>query len=188
MKGRAEAAAVFLDRDGTILRDVGYLCREEQIEILPGVPEAIRMLKEKGYKIVVVTNQSAVARGRLSEARLRQIHEELQGRLGRAGAPLDAVYYCPHHPSVGVAAYRIVCDCRKPNTGMIRRAAEELGLNPSLSYVVGDQVTDMELAARVGATGIWICDPAAAQDDLSGRTTRVARDLWDAARWIAGNC
>ena len=136
MKERTKAAAVFLDRDGTILRDVGYLCSQEQIEILPGVPEAIRLLKEKGYKIVVVTNQSAVARGRLSEKQLKQIHEEVRAQLARAGATLDAVYYCPHHPSEGVTAYRVLCDCRKPNTGMIRRASEELGLEPARPYVV----------------------------------------------------
>jgi D,D-heptose 1,7-bisphosphate phosphatase len=186
MKERTKAAAVFLDRDGTILRDVGYLCSQEQIEILHGVPEAIRLLKEKGYKIVVVTNQSAVARGRLSEKQLKQIHEEVRAQLARAGATLDAVYYCPHHPSEGVTAYRVLCDCRKPNTGMIRRASEELGLEPARSYVVGDQATDMELAARVGATGVWICDSAKAQKDVAGGT-RVARDLWDAAQWIVVN-
>jgi D-glycero-D-manno-heptose 1,7-bisphosphate phosphatase len=187
MKRQAKAAAVFLDRDGTILRDVGYLSREEQMEILPRVPEAIRMLAEKGYKIIVVTNQSAVARGRLSEEQLKQIHEAMRARLGRAGATLDGIYYCPHHPSEGIPAYRVSCECRKPNTGMICRASEELGVEPSLSYVVGDQATDMELAARVGATGIWIHDPATAQDDLPGRTTRAVRDLWAAAQWIADN-
>ena len=187
MKGRTEAAAVFLDRDGTILRDVGYLSRQEQIEILPRVPEAIRLLRKKGYKIVVVTNQSAVARGRLSEEQLKRIHEEMRARLAAAGATLDAVYYCPHHPSEGVPAYRILCDCRKPNTGMIRRASEELGLEPARSYVVGDQAIDMELAVRAGASGIWLCDSGSAQESVAGGTFRLARDLWDAAQWIAAN-
>ena len=187
MNQQAKAPAVFLDRDGTILRDVGYLSREEQIEILPRVPEAIRMLKKKGYKIVVVTNQSAVARGRISEEQLKQIHETMRGRLAEAGASLDGIYYCPHHPSEGVAPYRVLCDCRKPNTGMICRASEELGLEPSASYVVGDQVIDMELAARAGATGIWLRDPSGTPDELAGRSPRVASDLWGAAQWIANN-
>ena len=132
-------AAVFVDRDGTLIRDVGYLCRVEQLEILPNVPEAIRLLQEKDYKVVVVTNQSAVARGRLTEAMLADIHGELIARLARRGARLDAVYYCPHHPTEGFAPYKMVCDCRKPNTAMIRRAETELKLDPSRSYIVGDQ-------------------------------------------------
>jgi len=171
LKGRTEAAAVFLDRDGTILRDVGYLSRQEQIEILPRVPEAIRLLKKKGYKIVVVTNQSA---GAYRKSNLKQIHEEMRARLAAAGATLDAGYYCPHHPSEGVPLYRILCDCRKPNTGMIRRAAEELGLEPARSYVVGDQAIDMELAVRAGASEIWICDSGSAQESIAGGTFRVA--------------
>ena len=96
----------------------------------------------------MVTNQSAVAGGLLTEAQLGQIHDAMRVRLGKAGATLDGIYYCPHHPSEGAPAYRVLCDCRKPNTGMICRAAEELGLEPSISYVVGDQVIDMELAPR----------------------------------------
>lgn len=187
MSRQPKAAAVFLDRDGTILREVGYLSREEEMEILPGVPEAIRMLTDRGYKIVVVTNQSGVARGLLSEERLKQINAAMRRRLAEAGAVLDGIYYCPHHPSEGVAPYRVLCDCRKPNTGMISRASEELGLEPSVSYVVGDQVIDMELAARAGATGIWLRDPAGTTDDLTGRSSRVAPDLWHAAQWIAEN-
>lgn len=133
----------------------------------------------------MVANQSAVARGCLTEEPLKQIHEEVRARLARAGATLDAVYYCPHHPSKGVAPYGILCDCRKPSTGMIRRASEELGLESARSYVVGDQAIDMELAAGVGATGVWICNSAKAQKDIAGGVPRLARDLWDAAQWIA---
>jgi D-glycero-D-manno-heptose 1,7-bisphosphate phosphatase len=187
VKDQTERAAVFLDRDGTILRDVGYLSFREQIEILPRVPEAIRLLKEKGYKIIVVTNQSGVARGRLSEDQLKQIHEEMRAQLALAGATLDALYYCPHHPSEGVSPYRALCDCRKPNTGMIRKASEQFGLKPGRSYIVGDQVTDMELAVRAGVTGIWICDSVDSEVQACGGTFRTARDLWDAAQWIATN-
>jgi D-glycero-D-manno-heptose 1,7-bisphosphate phosphatase len=177
-------AAVFIDRDGTLIRDVGYLLRQDQLEILPKVPEALRLLKEKGYKLVVVTNQSVIARGGLTENLLAEIHRDLFSRLARLGAEVDGVYYCPHHPSEGFAPYKTVCDCRKPNTGMIRQAAAELGLATSRSYMVGDQITDMELAARSGARGIWIRHRDETVDIPPG-VTYVAANLWEAARWIA---
>jgi D-glycero-D-manno-heptose 1,7-bisphosphate phosphatase len=186
MTFQGKTAAVFLDRDGTIIRDVDYLCKKEQIEILPGVPEAIRMLRRKGYKIVVVTNQSGVARGRLTEEQLREIHEELCQRLEALGAILDGIYYCPHHPSEGTGAYNVSCDCRKPNTGLILRAANELGLDPSVSYVVGDKPSDMELATRVGARGIRIRDVAVEEDKSAAVIAPWLEDLWQAARWIVG--
>jgi len=148
--------AVFLDRDGTLIREVGYLTRPEQIEILDGVPAAIRALGEAGFKIVVVTNQSAVARGWLTESGLKQIHRLIQDRLAIEGARLDAIYYCPHHPSVGTPAYRLVCDCRKPSPGMVQRAVDDLALEPKRSYVLGDQDVDFELAMRVGATPVLV--------------------------------
>ncbi len=148
--------AVFLDRDGTLIREVGYLCRPEQIELLDGAAAALRALRAAGFKTVVVTNQSAVARGWLSEAGLNEIHQVMRERLAEHGAILDAIYYCPHHPSEGIDGYRIACDCRKPNPGMIQRAAQELGLEPKISYVVGDQNVDRELALRVGAIPVLV--------------------------------
>jgi D-glycero-D-manno-heptose 1,7-bisphosphate phosphatase len=177
-------AAVFVDRDGTLIRDVGYLCRPAQLEILPDVPEALRLLKQKGYKIVVITNQSAVARGYLTEQILSEIHGELFGRLYRAGAEVDGVYYCPHHPTEGSAPYRIDCDCRKPNTGMILKAAIELGLAPLQSYVVGDQVIDMELAARSGAKGVWLQRLGETPGEIPPSAAHVAANLWEAALWF----
>jgi len=148
--------AVFFDRDGTLIRNVGYLTRPEQIELLDGVPAAIRTLREAGFKTVVVTNQSAVARGWLTEAKLKEIHRLIEDRLAKEGARVDAVYYCPHHPSEGIGAYRLDCDCRKPNPGMIHRAANDLALEPDRSYVVGDQIVDRQLALRVGATPVLV--------------------------------
>jgi D-glycero-D-manno-heptose 1,7-bisphosphate phosphatase len=178
-------AAVFVDRDGTLIRDVGYLCREEQLEILPRVPQALRLLKRKGYKVVVITNQSAVARGQLTEDGLAEIHRELFCRLARCGAEVDGVYYCPHHPTEGLARYRIDCECRKPNAGMIFKAAAELGLAPSRSYVVGDQIIDMELAVRSGAKGVWIRESNKECVQMPPGVARVVANLWEAARWFA---
>jgi D-glycero-D-manno-heptose 1,7-bisphosphate phosphatase len=178
--------AVFVDRDGTLIRDVGHLCRLDQVEILPRVPEALRLVSDAGFKVVVVTNQSVIARGRLTEAQLTEIHQQLVHRLAELGGQVDGVYYCPHHPTEGLGSYRRVCDCRKPNTGMIRSAAAELGLAVPGSYVVGDQLSDMELAARSGAQGIWIHQGDDATGRASGWVRCVVRDLWEAARWIVG--
>ena len=183
----SRTAAVFLDRDGTLVRDVGYLCGEEQLQILPRVPEAIRRLRERGFKVVVITNQSAVARGRLAEMDLRKINHALRERLAQNGALLDGLYYCPHHPTEGIGSYKVECDCRKPNTGLIFRASQDLDLDPSISYVVGDQTTDIELAQRVGAQGVWLCAPQNRAGNRVATRAPCVADLWDAAQWIIGN-
>ncbi|MBI2228314.1 MAG: HAD family hydrolase [Deltaproteobacteria bacterium] len=182
-----KAPAVFLDRDGTLIRDVGYLYRQDQVEILPRVVESIRLLRGQGFLLVVVTNQSAVARGRLTEEDLGRIHGALNARLAQDGAHLDGIYYCPHHPTEGVGPYHVECDCRKPNTGMIVKAIADLGLDPSSSYVVGDKTSDMDLAERIGAKGVRIAREFAAGGDSSASKYPVVTDLWQAAEWIVGD-
>lgn len=179
----AVGATVFLDRDGTLIREVNYLCRVEQIELLPRVPAALALLRERGFKLVVVTNQSAVARGYLSEAELGVIHASLIEQLARGGATLDAIYYCPHHPTEGIGVYQTVCGCRKPNPGMIDVAVKQLGANPGSSYVVGDQWLDLEMAERAGATGVLI-DGEKAGARARAYSCAVVADLWQGARWI----
>lgn len=178
----AGAAAVLLDRDGTIIRDVVHLSRLEQVELLPRVAEAIRLLSDRGLKVAVITNQSAVGRGLLTEEELRRIHRELERRLVAAGARLDGFFYCPHHPTEALGSYRLACDCRKPNAGLARRAAAELKLDLGRSYVVGDQATDMELAERIGARGILIQAQPPERAARPGWVT--VKDLWEAANWI----
>ncbi len=185
-KGK-KAPAIFLDRDGTLIRDVGYLCRQDQVEILPRVAEAIRLLRGQGFLVVVVTNQSAVARGRLTEEELGRVHDALNALLAQDDAHLDGIYYCPHHPTEGVGPYHAECDCRKPNTGMIVKAVGDLGLDPSSSYVVGDQTSDMELAERIGAKGVWIARELVAGGDSPDSKHPVVADLWQAAKWIVGD-
>jgi D-glycero-D-manno-heptose 1,7-bisphosphate phosphatase len=187
MSSNVKRAAVFLDRDGTLIRDVKYLCAVEQIEILPGAAAALLLLRAHGFKLVVVTNQSGVARGRLSELDLQAIHAELMERLGRDGAVLDAIYYCPHHPTEGLGDLRRICECRKPKTGMIERAARELDLDPKLSYVVGDKWTDIELAQGAGATGIFIGRDEAKNGAVAGFDVPLVADLRQAAEWIVGH-
>jgi len=192
MTSMGRVRGVLIDRDGTVIRDVGYLRRSEQIEILPRVPEALQLLRQHGLKIVIVTNQSAVARGFLCEEELRQIHQELERQLARYVAFLDGIYYCPHHPTEGMEPYHVSCDCRKPNTGLARQAAAELNLDLGRSYVIGDQVSDVELAARIGAKGILLEDRRLGTEDYRPgspvvspqSTVSVVEDLWEAAQWI----
>ncbi len=155
----AKPPAVFVDRDGTLIREVGYLCRIEQIDVLPGVPEGLRLLHRHGLRVAMVTNQSAVARGFITEEGLCQIHQEIERRLAREDAFLDGIYYCPHHPTEGAEPYRVVCRCRKPNIGLVEKACTDLGVVANGSYVIGDQPSDMELADRIGAKGILIEHP-----------------------------
>ena len=152
--------AVFLDRDGTIARDVPYCSRPEDFELLPGAAEAIRLLNEYGFKVVIVTNQSGIARGYFTERMLARIHDKMQKELAKQGAHVDAIYYCPHHPDDN-------CDCRKPKPKMVLQAAVDLDIDLNQSYVIGDSEMDIELARRAGCkagirvgewggTGDWV--------------------------------
>ena len=132
---------------------------------------------------MLVTNQSAIARGWLSEDELVAIHNALSAELAHRGAQLDAIYYCPHHPEEGSGKYRLICSCRKPGRGMIDRAATELAIDPTLSYMVGDQSTDIALARCVGAVPVLIRGTVS-EKTVGVENVAVAADLWDAAAWI----
>jgi D-glycero-D-manno-heptose 1,7-bisphosphate phosphatase len=179
------SAAVFLDRDGTINEEVGYLDSLEQLSIFPAAIEAVRMMNEAGMKVVVVTNQSGVARGFFEEEFVQTVHEQIQKAFMKEGAFIDRFYYCPHHPTEGIGPYRISCDCRKPAPGMLIRASEELGIDLPSSYVVGDMAKDVELANTVGATGILVRTGYGKNVQVSDiRPAYVSRDILDAAQWI----
>jgi len=185
--------AVFLDRDGTICEEVGYLGSVERFRLLPRSGAAIKLLNDRGFKAVVVTNQSGVARGYFSEARLQELHAELFRQLGQEGAFLDGIYYCPHHPSEGEEPYRKICDCRKPAPGLLRKAAEDLGLDLAFSYAVGDRLADLECGQRVGAKGVLVLsgygkkELQSQQEKWGFQPSFVARDLYEAVRWIIGD-
>ncbi|HEV2764934.1 MAG TPA: HAD family hydrolase [Pyrinomonadaceae bacterium] len=182
--------AVFIDRDGTISEEVGYVNHPTRYRVFPYAAQAVRLLNERGWLAVLVTNQAGVARGYFAEEMVGVVHNLLASELERGGARLDAVYYCPHHPSVGEPPYRIDCDCRKPRPGLVRRAAEELGVDLARSWMVGDRYGDIELARNAGlrscfvlsgyGRGEWEYQRAAwrHQPDM------VAEDLLDAARRI----
>ncbi len=169
--------AVFLDRDGTMIEDVDYLTEIEQIRILPGVPDALRRLREAGYLLIVVTNQSAVARGMLTETELADIHAELSRRLAAEGAAVDAFYYCPHLPHGVVERYACVCDCRKPAAGMFRRAEEEWGVDAARSYAVGDTERDVQAGRAAGCFSIRLGPGPSEAADATAPDLGAAADI-----------
>lgn len=144
-----EDITVFIDRDGTLNLDSGYITTPEELVLFPGVVESIARLKQTGTRVVLVTNQSAIARGMMNVDDLHIIHQKLQNELKRGGGWLDGMFFCPHQPSDG-------CQCRKPNPGLIEQATSGLGLNVSRSYMVGDKIIDMQLANEVGSIAILV--------------------------------
>jgi len=148
--------AVFLDRDGTIIEEVGYLDRPERVEFFPWTIDAIRVLNRADLAVVLVSNQSGIARGFFTDAVVDTVHQRMDDMLSTGGARIDAYYYCPHHPDGSVAELAKVCDCRKPARGLVDRAVAEFGVDPARSFVVGDRWLDIGLARTVGARGVLV--------------------------------
>jgi D-glycero-D-manno-heptose 1,7-bisphosphate phosphatase len=180
--------AVFLDRDGTMIEDVGYLDRLDHIAWFPWTVDAIRAFNRAGLPVVVVTNQSGIARGQFTASFVDETHRHMTAHLSAGGARIDAYYYCPHHPSGTVAPYARSCDCRKPGRGLVDRAARDLNLDPARSFVVGDKWQDVELARRIGGHGILVRTGlgAAEAGHPSGdvKADAIVDNLAAAASWI----
>ncbi len=148
--------ALFIDRDGTISEEVGYVNHPTRYRVFPYSAEAVRLLNEAGWLAILVTNQAGVARGYFAEEMIATVHRILTEELERGGAHLDAIYYCPHHPTVGEPPYRFDCDCRKPRPGLIRRAAEEFEIDLAQSWMAGDRYSDTELARNAGVRSAFV--------------------------------
>jgi D-glycero-D-manno-heptose 1,7-bisphosphate phosphatase len=185
--------AVFLDRDGTINEEVGYLDSLDKFKIIPGAYEAIRLINESGMKTVVISNQAGVARGLFTEDFVKITNEYLQIALRQEGAYIDKFYYCPHHPTEGIEPYRQVCNCRKPATGMLLQAARDLNIDLTRSYLVGDRFNDMEAGKKIGVRGILVktgFGQGLLQDDGPDEATPenkpdfIAADILEAVKWI----
>jgi len=190
--------AVFLDRDGTITPEVGYVIHPDKLELLPGAADAIKKLIAAGFKIIVITNQSAVARGMMDINTLETINSKLKDLLATNGTKLDGLYFCPHHPTEGNGEYTRLCDCRKPATGMFIKAADEHSIDLSKSYIIGDKLSDVSMAPVLKAKGILVktgygeSEPellsssydSASGSDLLCKPDYIARDISDAADWI----
>ena len=148
--------AVFIDRDGTISEEVGYINHPSRFQLFSYSSEAIRVLNESGWLAILITNQAGVARGYFSEDVIISVHEQLEHDLEQTSAKLDAIYYCVHHPSVGEPPYRFDCDCRKPKTGLIDRAAKDFEIDLSASWMCGDRYSDIELARNAGLHSAFV--------------------------------
>jgi D-glycero-D-manno-heptose 1,7-bisphosphate phosphatase len=148
--------AIFLDRDGTLSHEVGYVNHLSRFRLFPFAVAAVKAINRAGFLAVVATNQAGVARGYYGESLVHEVHASLRAAMEAGGARLDGVYVCLHHPSVGEPPYRQDCDCRKPKPGLLLRAAAELGVDLGRSYVVGDRGGDLQLAWNVGAKGVLV--------------------------------
>lgn len=168
--------AVFLDRDGTIAEDVNYCSSVEDFHLLPTVAKAIRLCNENAFKVIVITNQSGLARGYFTKDTLAQIHHKMKEELREKGAVIDAIYYCPHHPDDN-------CACRKPKAGLLNRAAQEMGLDLNWSYMIGDMQKDIDVGRAVGCKTILVTTGPENGANVNG-ADYVAESLLDAAEWI----
>ncbi len=182
--------AVFIDRDGTLSEEIGYVNHVSRFRLLPRSAEAIKKLNDAGVAAVIITNQAGVARGYFPEERILEVHKRMEELLAEGDAKLDGIYYCPHHPSAGEPPYRADCDCRKPKPGLLLRAAKELDLDIESSYMIGDKFSDVELAHNAGCKGIltltgygrgeWEYN----REEAGVTPDFVAEDLLEAVEWI----
>jgi D-glycero-D-manno-heptose 1,7-bisphosphate phosphatase len=178
--------AVFLDKDGTLVENVPYNVDPKQIRLVPGAIEGLKLLHAAGYKLIVVSNQSGVARGLFKESALAQVEEHLMSVLKEAGIPLSGFYYCPHHPDGRVRDYTINCMCRKPRPGMLFTAAREHQINLASSWIIGDILDDIEAGRRADCSTILIDNGNETEWSLTPyrRPHHTAHTLLEAARMI----
>jgi len=181
--------AVFLDRDGTMVHDTGYLSRLEDLQWFPYTIDAVRLLNRAGFLVIVATNQGGVGLGFYPEAFVHQVHGIMADRIGAAGGRVDAWLYCPHHPHAKIEALRIECDCRKPLGGMVQQAQQQFDIDLAGSFVVGDKMSDVGLAKSVGARGILV-RTGHGEAEIARRGGRVpeaalvADNLIEATAWM----
>jgi D-glycero-D-manno-heptose 1,7-bisphosphate phosphatase len=185
----ADRAAVFIDRDGCLTEEVGYVNHVSRIRLLPRTADAIRRLNGAGVPAVMVTNQAGIARGYFTEALLHAVNAEMVRQLAEAGARLDGLYVCPHHPTEGEPPYRMICDCRKPRPGLLQRAARDLRLDLAGSVMVGDKISDVAVGQSVGAAGVLVLTGYGRGEwehqraQWTSKPDHVAEDLLDAVDW-----
>jgi len=177
--------AVFLDRDGTINIEREFLFRPEEFDFISGSPDAIRLLNDAGFRVIVVTNQSGIARGLYDEAAVNRLHRHMDAQLARFGARVDAYYFCPHHPEHGKGDYRKSCNCRKPRDGMLRQGAADLSIDLAASFMVGDRLVDVEAGLNAGCRPMMVRTGYGSVESVRVPPhTPVYEDLLEAVRVI----
>jgi len=190
--GAPKKPAAFLDRDGVVNHDDGFVIRPDKLRWIDGAPAAIRRLNQAGYFVFLISNQSGVARGLFSEDLVREVHRRLSAQVEAAGEHLEALYYCPHHPREGNPPYRVACDCRKPQPGMLLRAAREHDLDLKHSWMVGDSLVDLEAGSAAGTRVVHVLTGYGRglvehqPERFKIRPEHTAEDLLEAVRFIVG--
>ena len=174
--------AVFFDRDGTIIEEVNYLSKIEQVKILSNSPSAIKLLNDNGFLVIIITNQSGVAREYFSVEDLENVNKHLKSELLKNGAKIDAIHYCPHHPDDG-------CECRKPKIGLINKAEKEMNIDLKSSFLVGDKISDVQAGLTAGLKSILVLtgygkEEKAKIDDMNVKVDFIASDILSAVLWI----
>lgn len=185
--------AVFFDRDGTLNEEIGHVRNAEDFRVYSFAARAVRLVNEAGLRAIVVTNQSGVGRGLIPESLVQRVHRQLTRRIAAGGGRLDAIYYCPHHPEASVERFRVVCECRKPATGLLEAAAKEFGVDLEQSFMIGDRFVDILAGRRAGARSILVLTGAGRMEledehalGITGITQpdHVAENAYKAVRWI----
>ncbi len=182
--------AVFIDRDGTINEQMGYVNHVSRFVLLPGTAEGIRLLNRHQYLAIIVSNQSGVARGYFPMELIDRVHAHMKDLLAKEGANIDGIFFCPHYPRGNVPEYSVECDCRKPRTGLVQKACEEFDIDMKNSYVIGDRCSDIELAERSNLQGIMVTTGYGLGDieyvlpNKPFKPLHIARDFLHAVRWI----
>ncbi len=182
--------AVFLDRDGVITKEPPYYAhRIDQLELVPKSAEAIRLLNKNGFKVIIISNQSGVARGYYQEKDIQIYNNEMKRQLEKKGARIDAIYCCPHHPEAVIEKYRIDCDCRKPKPGMLRQAEKDLNLDLKCSFLIGDKTSDIEAGYRAGCKTILVLtghgnDELKKISKTNVKSNYISKDLYTASEII----
>jgi D-glycero-D-manno-heptose 1,7-bisphosphate phosphatase len=184
--------AVFIDRDGTLSEEVGYINHPSRFLLFPYAAAAVKLLNDQEWLAVIITNQAGVARGYFDEAMIQTVHDNLKLELQSAGARIDGIYYCAHHPSVGEPPYRQDCDCRKPKPGLIKRAAADLDIDVQQSWMIGDRYSDIELARNAGVRAALVLSGYGRGEWENQRSTwqhqpdLIAENLFEAIASITG--
>lgn len=178
--------AVFLDRDGTINQERNYLHRIEEFELIPGVPQALKKLQEAGFLLVVVSNQSGVARGYFSLQDVARLNEHMSRQLAQYGVVIDAIYICPHHPTAGIGEFLQDCNCRKGKPGLLLQAAQDLNIDLQRSYMIGDKLSDIEAGAAASCPSLLVRTGYGAEQELSedSQCSGIFDDLTQAVEFI----